>query len=570
MSTNETEKKSTILIVDDQPVNIHALSDIIKKNYTIQAATNGAKALKIASGDNPPDLILLDIIMPEMDGYEVCQQLKADERTCDIPIIFLSSLTDVADKLKAFSLGGSDYITKPFQQEETLARVVTQLTLRKAKQQLQIQNAQLQQEIQERKQAEASLRHRHRELAVLKQFGQLVSSSLELDHVLSAVLQEVQELVNVVATSIWLLTDDRLELECRQIIGPGSDQIKHARLPVGQGISGWVVEHGESEMIVDLWEDPRHHIIMDKQDEDSPRSMISAPLKAQDTVIGVLNLVDPHVDYFTPEDMHFIESIAAEAAIAIENARLYGEVKQKNIQLHELNASKDTFFSIISHDLRSPLNTILGFSEMLADNTEQYTPDIIQSYAHNIHTSTYRLYTLLENLLTWSRLQRGAMPYNPKILNLDEIVEDNVLLFQTKAAQKQIKLTYNIPEGLAACGVVSMINTILRNLISNALKFTQAGDRITVASNISGEWIEIAVSDTGLGIMPEALPKLFRIDEKYSTVGTAGEQGTGLGLLLCRDLVKKHGGRIWVKSEMGKGTVFTFTIPRYTKGSHRK
>ena len=565
MSTNETEKKSTILIVDDQPVNIHALSDIIKKNYTIQAATNGAKALKIASGDNPPDLILLDIIMPEIDGYEVCQQLKADERTCDIPIIFLSALTDVADKLKAFSLGGSDYITKPFQQEETLARVVTQLTLRKAQQQLQIQNAQLQQEIQERKQAEASLRHRHRELAVLKQFGQLVSSSLELDHVLSTVLQEVQELVNVAATSIWLLSDDRLELECRQIIGPDSERSKNARLPVEQGVSGWVVKYGESAIIVDLWEDPRHHIIIGKQDEGSPRSMISAPLKAQDTVIGVLNLDDPHVDHFTPGDLHFIESIAAEAAIAIENARLYGEVKQKNVQLQELNASKDTFFSIISHDLRSPFNAILGYSEMLADDAEQHTPDEIKTYARYVFTSADRLFKLLENLLTWSSLQRGAMQYTPTIQNLGEIVEDNVLLFHSKVVQKQIGLTYNIPEELAAYGDVSMVNTILRNLISNALKFTQAGDRITVESSIAGKWIEIAVSDTGQGIMPEALPKLFRIDEKYSTVGTAGEQGTGLGLLLCQDLVQKHGGRIWVESEMGKGTVFTFTIPRYIK-----
>ncbi|MCP4401375.1 MAG: response regulator [bacterium] len=564
MSANDTEKKSTVLIVDDQSANIHALANIIKKDYSIQTATGGVKALEIASGENPPDLILLDIMMPGMDGYDVCQQLKADERTRDIPIVFLSALTDVADKLKAFALGGNDYITKPFQQEEVMARVVTQLTMRKAQQQIETKNVQLQQEIQERKQAETDLLRRHRQLALLKQFGQLVSSSLELDQVLDTILQEVRELLNIVSTSIWLLTDDRRELECRQIIGAGSEQIKHARLPVEEGISGWVVDHGESAMIADLWEDPRHHTVMGKQGQDSPRSMISVPLKAQDTVTGVLNLVDPHVDHFTPEDLYFIESIAAEAAIAIENARLYSEVKEKNSQLQELNASKDTFFSIISHDLRSPFNALLGFSQILADNIEQYTPDKIQAYARNVHTSADRLYTLLENLLTWSRLQRGAMQYTPELLNLDESVEDNILLFQIKAEQKQIRLTYDISEGLAAYGDVSMVDTILRNLISNALKFTQAGDRITVASRIAGEWIEIAVSDTGQGIKPDALPKLFRIDEKYSTVGTAGEQGTGLGLLLCQNLVQLHGGRIWVESEMGKGTSFTFTIPRYT------
>ncbi|MDM8556877.1 HAMP domain-containing sensor histidine kinase [Desulfococcaceae bacterium HSG7] len=255
----------------------------------------------------------------------------------------------------------------------------------------------------------------------------------------------------------------------------------------------------------------------------------------------------------------------SEAAIAIENARLYGEVKAKNTQLQELNASKDTFFSIISHDLRGPFNALLGFSEILANDAEQNTPDQIQTYAGYIHTSAYRLYALLENLLTWSRLQRGAIQYNPKILNLGAIMEDNVMLFQTKAEQKQIGLTYNIPEGLTAYGDVSMVNTILRNLISNALKFTQDGDRITVASCTADEWIEITISDTGQGIQADALPKLFRIDEKYSTVGTAGEEGTGLGLLLCRDLVQKHGGKIWVESEIDKGAAFTFTIPNHTQ-----
>ena len=554
---------SKILIVDDTPENLRLLSNILKEaGYQIRLLREGPMVFSSVV-QAPPDLILLDIMMPDMDGYAVCAQLKADERTRDIPIIFLSALSDVANKLKAFALGGSDYIVKPFQQEEVLARVVTQLTLRKARQQLHAQNAQLQQEIQDRERAEAGLRHRHRELGVLKQFGQLVSSSLDLDQVLATVLQEVQELLNVVSTSVWLLTADRRELECREIIGPGSEQVRHLRLPVGQGITGWVVQHGESVTSADIFDDPRHQKVTGKPEDAPARSMISVPLKAKDTVIGVLNLADPRVNHFTPEVLPFVESIAAEAAIAIENARLYSEVTEKNAQLQELNASKDTFFSIISHDLRSPFQTLLGFSEMLANNAEQYAPDKIARFARRVHTSADRLYTLLENLLTWSRLQRGAMEYEPEALAVEELLDDNILLFQAKAEQKQVGLAYDIPDGLMVDGDVSMVNTVLRNLIANALKFTQAGDQITVSGHAHDEWVEIAVADTGIGMPPAALQKLFRIDEKYTTTGTAGEKGTGLGLLLCQDLVRQHAGTIWAESEEGTGTTFTFTLPRH-------
>lgn len=563
MNTRQKDiNASKILIVDDMPENLRLLASILKDaGYQIRLLREGAMVMSSVL-NTLPDLILLDIMMPDMDGYAVCAQLKADERTRDIPIIFLSALDDVTNKLKAFALGGNDYITKPFHQEEVLARVVTQLSLKNAQEQLQIQNRQLQREIQERTQAEAGLRYRHRQLALLKRFGQLVNTSLDLDQVLSTVLEEVQELLKVVSTSVWLLTDDRRELECRQIIGPGSKQVKYARLPVGQGITGWVVAHGESVMIADILADPRHHREIGEQDDNASRSMISVPLKAQDRVIGVLNLVDPHVNHFTPDDLHFIESLAAEAAIAIENARLYGEVTEKNIQLQELNASKDTFFSIISHDLRSPFNTLLGFSQMLVENAAHYTPERIAKYAHHVHTSAERLYNLLENLLTWSRLQRGAMEYTPETLDLSEIVEDNILLFQTKAEQKEINLGCEIPDGLTARGDMSMVNTILRNLISNALKFTRAGDSITVSSRLAGEWIDIDVADTGQGIAPDILNNLFRIDHKHSTVGTAGEEGTGLGLGLCQDLVHKHGGAIRVTSQVGQGTTFTVTLPR--------
>jgi PAS domain S-box-containing protein len=239
----------------------------------------------------------------------------------------------------------------------------------------------------------------------------------------------------------------------------------------------------------------------------------------------------------------------------------HAELKEKNAQLHELNASKDKFFSIISHDLRSPFSALLGFSQMLEQNIEKYTCADIKQRVHWLHVSAERLYALLENLLTWSRLQCGAMQQQPRQIQLIDIAEDNVDLFAPKAEQKKIVLSQTVSEHLCAYADYSMVDTVVRNLVSNALKFTPAGGHIEISAREQNDFVEIAVSDTGIGIYPGDLPKLFRIDVQYTHIGTAGEKGTGLGLILCQELVERNSGKIWVESEVGKGTIFRFTLP---------
>jgi signal transduction histidine kinase len=173
-----------------------------------------------------------------------------------------------------------------------------------------------------------------------------------------------------------------------------------------------------------------------------------------------------------------------------------------------------------------------------------------------------QLYALLENLLTWSSLQRGVMQYRPEKLPIDGIIRENIGLFGPKAEQKQITLTHTVSESIRAYADYPMIDTVLRNLISNALKFTHAGDRVEVSATQIDDEIEITVSDTGVGISHKDLAKLFQIESKYTRMGTAGEEGTGLGLILCKELVKRNNGRIWVESEEGQGTTFKFTLPK--------
>jgi signal transduction histidine kinase len=240
------------------------------------------------------------------------------------------------------------------------------------------------------------------------------------------------------------------------------------------------------------------------------------------------------------------------------------DLEKKNGQLHELNASKDKFFSIISHDLRSPFTALLGYTEVMLENVETYTQDELKEDVSDLHNTTKKLYALLENLLTWSRIQRGIMKYVPKPIDLYEITQNNVRLFTPKAKQKQIALNTLIRQHLMAYADYRMVDTVIRNLTSNALKFTSAGGSITFSATQNEQSIEVSVADTGVGIAEEALPQLFRIDTHYLKPGTDGEEGTGLGLILCRELVEKNTGKIWVESKLGEGTIIRFTLPLFT------
>lgn len=240
------------------------------------------------------------------------------------------------------------------------------------------------------------------------------------------------------------------------------------------------------------------------------------------------------------------------------------ELEKKNVQLHELNASKDKFFSIISHDLRSPFTVLLGYTEIMSENVEMYTPDELKEDVINLQNAAKKLYALLENLLTWSRIQRGVMKYVPKPIDVYEIVQNNIRLFTPKAKQKQITLRTLLRQHLIASADYQMVDTVIRNLTSNALKFTPAGGSVLFSATQNEQFIEVSVADTGVGISEEAFPRMFRIDTHYIKSGTDGEEGTGLGLILCRELVEKNSGKIWVESKFGEGTTFRFTLPLFT------
>jgi two-component system sensor histidine kinase/response regulator len=374
----QTDNTATILIVDDNPVNLEMLFQYFAHSaFKTLVAQDGESAL-LQLEQTRSDLILLDILMPGIDGFETCRQLKANESTQDIPVIFMTALSATADKVKGFEVGGVDYITKPFQYEEVMARVNAHLTIRRQQQQLQEQTALL---------------------------------------------------------------------------------------------------------------------------------------------------------------------------------------EEKNAQLKALNANKDKFFSIIAHDLKSPFAGLVVVANLIKENIERWSKNEIKRSADQLQKSVDNLYALIENLLTWSRFQQGAMEYTPQFVDFQFIIARNAALLIQNARQKQITLRNSVQEQIPVFIDVNMID-VVRNLLSNAIKFTKASGTVEISATHDENTIKVAISDTGIGIPEKSLPDLFRIDAKTRQVGTAGEQGTGLGLILCKEFVKKHAGKIWVESEVGRGSTFWFTLPK--------
>ncbi len=358
------KNKSKILIVDDVTKNIQLVANILQEaGYEIFFALNGQMALELVKNQTL-DLILLDIMMPEMDGFEVCRRIKMLPNIKDIPIIFLTAKTDIEDIKKGFEVGGVDYITKPFNREELLARVKTHLSLMR---------------------------------------------------------------------------------------------------------------------------------------------------------------------------------------------------QQK--ELKDLNATKDKFFSIIAHDLKSPFNHLLGLTEIIQDLSPETDHKEVRELAALIHKSAKQGRDLLDNLLEWSRSQIGARDFRPDNIKLFDIVNEAISFVEQIASQKDISIINAVEKDAVARADINMLNTILRNLLNNAIKFTKPGGFVKIHAKKRKEVTEITVEDNGIGISKSTLSKLFKTDENPSTPGTSSEKGTGLGLILCREFVEQHGGSIYVESERGKGSRFIFTLP---------
>lgn len=354
MNNSPITPPASILVVDDNHENLRLLAGVLtQQGYTVRVAPSGHLALTSAKA-KLPDLILLDVMMPEMDGYQVCAQLKADERTHDVPVIFVSAAGEVLDKVKAFSVGGVDYITKPLQMEEVLARVRTHIALRTAQKQLEGKNAQLAQH--------------NQKLALLNRVSQELTAILDLQWVVEQLLHEVTEIIGTEGASVWLRDEGESGLICRAASHPDlSRSLLNLRLQPGQGVVGWVARTGESAIVASAPDDPHFFPGVDEQTGLHTTSLLAVPLRAGGEVIGVLEVMNKQSGDFDVDDRTLVETLAASAAIAVENARLHqqlqGHAEQLENRVRERTAELQTQYARLDAILNSTTDGIVVTDE---------------------------------------------------------------------------------------------------------------------------------------------------------------------------------------------------------------
>lgn len=254
----------------------------------------------------------------------------------------------------------------------------------------------------------------------------------------------------------------------------------------------------------------------------------------------------------------------------VMQAKLILELQIKKEELKEINATKDKLFSIIAHDLKNPFSSVLGFSELLIKNIGNYNVEKSEIFLKLINSSIRNMIVLLDNLLNWVKSQSGQITFNLENINLSLIIQEVIEISKITASIKKISINFLQSDNIEVYADQNMLKTVLRNLVFNSIKFTNPGGKIDILAMQNFNFVEITVSDSGIGISEENRKKLFNLETNITTTGTDNEKGSGLGLVLCKEFVEMHGGKIWVESEEGKGSDFKFTLPLLENNNNKK
>ncbi len=656
-----------ILAIDDHTDNLISLKAVIGDAFPgayLLTALNGPQGIEMAIA-NDPDVILLDVLMPSMDGFEVCRRLKQDDRVSDIPVVFLTAEKgEKRIRIDALEVGAEAFLSKPFEEPELIAQIKAMIKIKTANRQKRGENErlatlvaertreleqshkemqnlldELNAEIESRKEIEQELRESEEKFRNIFEYHTAVKFIIdpETGSIINANIAaekyygwSKEQLLNMKIYDINILSvsNTKNAIELARNGGQHSFEFEH-RLADGtirdvevftskievkgkyllQSIVHDITERNQAKLATAIsearlkraeiasrcgnWEfylDSQKMIASEgavklygvDKDVFDYAVIKKIPLaeyrpKLDEALRKLIEEDQPYdiefkiktVDTGEIKDIHSVATYDKDQRILfgiiqdITDRKLAEEslIKSEN-RLRELIATKDKFFNIIAHDLRGPFNSILGLSNMLVEQARDNDYEGMGEYAEIIQNSSQHAMNLLKNLLEWARSQTGRIEFFPEYVEAISLVNEAIALLNDMAHQKAIVISANIPRNALVRADKAMIGTILRNLITNAIKFSHPGGEIVITAEKKKHELVISVEDNGVGISKRSIGKLFRLDETYSATGTRNESGTGLGLILCKEFIEKHGGRIWVESEAGKGSKFSFSIPR--------
>jgi signal transduction histidine kinase/HAMP domain-containing protein len=426
-----------------------------------------------------------------------------------------------------------------------------------------IENVRLFKELQART---AELTRSVGELEALGEVGRAISSTLDFETVLATIVSRANDLAESDGGAIYefdeatrvfrLRATDRFPEEFAAIL-------KATTLVYGEGAIGRAAMTREPIQVPDVTDPGAYSSrIRDALVQAGYRSLLAVPLVSEDEVVGALVVNRRAAGEFPPRTVELLRTFATQSALAIQNARLFGEIEEKGRQLEVANQHKSEFLASVSHELRTPLNAIIGFSEVMLERLFGEVNEKQEEYLNDILSSGRHLLSLINDILDLAKIEAGRMELEPGDFDLPQAVDNTLILVRERALRRGIALERWVDPRLGEIkGDERKIKQVLLNLLSNAVKFTPEGGRIEVRAVVADGTAEISVSDTGVGIAPEDHEAVF---EEFRQVGTdyaRKHEGTGLGLALARKFVELHGGRIWVKSQVGQGSTFTFAIP---------
>lgn len=649
---------SKLLAIDDNDNQLKTLKQLIEKNFSdveYHSASSGAEGLKMVE-KYKPDIILLDILMPEVDGYEICRLLKNKSDTKLIPIVLLSSLkADIQDRIEAIKARADAILLKPVNELELVLQIKAMLKIADSNRLKEEQILRLEKEVKKRtkdlqkeleKYKEAVLELQKKEIFNVS----LVQGSADILYVFSnskgttfwsnkieEVLQyKPEDLIN--NPFIWTnsIHPEHQDIVKRAIQGINKEECFDIEYKIKDKSGHWhwfrdrciSLNKIEDEIVIQglatditaekkakriqeenfnflltiiekmpgrLWiADQNYRMLQcNSRFAKSYKTAFNKEINKGDDLLALVTGEEKEewVDYYRRalkgenfklerkrvyanseiwNEYHFapIRKFSDEKRAVLvlafditerkENSR---KLKKNEKMLAELNATKDKFFSIIAHDLRSPFNSILGFSDLIYESCINQEFDQIELMSRMLNKAAKQSFDLLNNLLEWSRTQRGKSEFHPTRFLISDIINSTVNVLMLSANSKNIDIQKNIVDNFVYADY-NMLETIIRNLVSNAIKYTHNGGEIKISAHEVPDGIQIEVIDNGIGINFENQQKLFKIGENISTFGTNNEKGTGLGLVLCNEFVKEHMGKIWFKSEPGKGSAFFVIIPK--------
>jgi signal transduction histidine kinase len=404
-----------------------------------------------------------------------------------------------------------------------------------------------------------SLERRIAYLERIVKVSQILNSTLSVEPLLRIIIQSATELTHTEACSIMLLDKRTGELRFTHSIGEGSEGLRDVTVPLDNSIAGWIVRKRKPLLIRDAKTDPRWHSQIDKTIDFDTRSILGVPLKVKDEVIGVMELLNKVDEQgFVQDDIQIASTLAAQAAIAIENARLLDELQRAYDDLAELDQLKSNFVSIASHELRTPLSVILGYASFLREEVSGEAGEQIDI----VLQSAMRLRSIIDDMVNLRHVDTGQAQLERDIFSMAELISDVAGEFDQLAKAKQQILRVDLPEDLLKIDADwQKIYLVLANLLSNAIKFTLPQGRVQVSAQRKGEEIWICVMDTGIGIPERDYNRIFDRFYQVEPSLTRRYEGMGLGLSVAKSMVELHNGRMWVESVVGKGSRFTVVLP---------